>query len=172
MSIDERTMTVTLLQELADPDDVIYSVSQGNMEVLPSNHSIMGYGSVPTLKEFDQDGDVVLTVKWGEPEKVQSYRAYKAPWVGKPSTKPDVYACKASNGTEVYMSWNGATEVHTWDVFGGAFNGTLSKVASVEKSGFESKAVVGQKLGFVRVEASGEEIETGVSQVAAVSEVC
>ncbi|KAI4621100.1 uncharacterized protein J4E87_006728 [Alternaria ethzedia] len=172
LSIDERTMTATLLQELADPDDVIYSVSQGNMEVLPSNHSIMGYGSVPALKEYDQDGNVVLTVKWGEPEKVQSYRAYKAEWVGKPSTKPDVYACKASNGTEVYMSWNGATEVDTWTVFGGAFNGTLSKVTSVEKSGFETKAALGEKLGFVRVEASGENIETGVSRVAAVSEMC
>jgi hypothetical protein len=172
LSIDESAMTATLLQELADPNDVIYSVSQGNMEVLPSGNSVMGYGSVPTLKEYDQDGNVVLSVSWGEAEKVQSYRAYKAEWVGKPSTKPDVYACKASNGTEVFMSWNGATEVHAWTVFGGASNGSLSEVSSVEKTGFETKAVVGQKLGFVRVEASGKEIETGVSNIAAVSETC
>ncbi|KAG9193672.1 hypothetical protein G6011_03707 [Alternaria panax] len=50
LSIDERNMTASLLQELADPDHVIHSVSQGNMEVLPSGNTVMGYGSVPTLK--------------------------------------------------------------------------------------------------------------------------
>jgi hypothetical protein len=172
LSVDERTMTASLLQELVDPDDAIYSVSQGNMEVLPSGNSILGYGSVPTLKEFDQNGNVVLSVSWGEAERVQSYRAYKAEWVGKPNTNPDVYACKASSGTEVFMSWNGATEHHTWTIFGGAVNGSLSKVISVDKAGFETKAVVEQTLGFVKVEASGKEIETGVSDVVAVSEMC
>jgi hypothetical protein len=165
-------MTASLLQELADPDDVIYSVSQGNMEVLPSGNIVMGYGSVPTLKEFDQDGNVVLTVSWGEAELVQSYRSYKAEWVGIPSSKPDVYACKTSNATEVYMSWNGATEYRTWTVFGGASNGSLSEVISVKKTGFETRAVVAQTLGFVKVEASGRDIETGVSDVVGVVEVC
>ncbi|CAN9186775.1 unnamed protein product [Alternaria alternata] len=172
LSIDEQDMTASLLQELADPDDTIYSVSQGNMEVLPSGNIVMGYGSVPTLKEFDQDGNVVLSVSWGEAEAVQSYRSYKAEWVGKPSSKPDVYACKSSNGTEVYMSWNGATEHRVWTVFGGVSNGSLSEVVSVNKTGFETKAVVTQSLGFVRVEASGREIENGVSNVAGVVEMC
>jgi hypothetical protein len=172
LSVDERTMTATLLQELADPDDTLYSKSQGNMEVLPSGNSVLGYGSVPTLKEFDQAGNVVLSVSWGEAEAVQSYRDYKAEWVGKPSAKPDIFACKAGNETEVYMSWNGATEHKTWTVFGGAVNGSLSEVASVKKNGFETKASVAQKLGFVRVEANGEAIETGVSNTVGVSEVC
>ncbi|KAA8624964.1 Arylsulfotran-2 multi-domain protein [Pyrenophora tritici-repentis] len=172
LSVDERTMTATLLQELVDPDDTIYSVSQGNMEVLPSGNSVLGYGSVPTLKEFDKDGNVVLSVSWGEALAVQSYRDYKAEWVGKPSAKPDVFACRAHNGTEVYMSWNGATEHKTWTVFGGAVNGSLSEVVSVEKTGFETKASVEKMLMFVKVEASGEAIDTGVSNVVSVSGMC
>jgi hypothetical protein len=172
LSVDERTMTATLLQELADPDDSLFSVSQGNMEVLPSGNTVLGYGSVPTLKEFDQDGNVVLSVSWGKAEAVQSYRDYKAEWVGKPSAKPDVFACRAHNGTEVYMSWNGATEHETWTVFGGAVNGSLSEVAVVKKTGFETRVSVPQTLGFASVEASGDEIETGVSNFVRVSSVC
>jgi hypothetical protein len=165
-------MTATLLQELADPDDTIYSVSQGNMEVTPSGNIVLGYGSVPTLKEFDEAGNVVLSVAWGEAKAVQSYRDYKAEWVGKPSAKPDVFACKAGNTTEVYMSWNGATEHRTWTVFGGAVNGSLSEVASVEKTGFETRAYVAKTLEFVEVEARGEAIEIGSSDIIGVSRVC
>jgi len=165
-------MTATRLQELADPNDAIYAVSQGNMEVLPSGNIVLGYGSVPTLKEFDQTGKIVLSVSWGEAEAVQSYRNYKAEWVGKPSAKPDVFACKNGNVTEVYMSWNGATEHKTWTVFGGAVNSSLSEVASIDKTGFETRASVAQILGAVRVEAIGEAIETGVSDVVGVSRVC
>ncbi|KNG47795.1 hypothetical protein TW65_05395 [Stemphylium lycopersici] len=172
LSIDERNMTATLLQELADPADTIYSVSQGNMQVLESGHIAMGYGSVPTLKEFDKDGNVVLTVRWGEAEDVQSYRDYKTVWVGKPTSKPDVFACKEGNRTSVYMSWNGATEHKAWTLFGGAVNGTLNQVAKVEKNGFETSASVADVLEFVRVEASGEGIDTGVSEVVSVVEAC
>jgi hypothetical protein len=165
-------MTATLLQEFADPDDPIFSVSQGNMEVLPSGNVVLGYGSAPRLKEFDPEGNVVLSVSWGEVKAVQSYRDTKSEWVGKPSAKPDVFACKAENGTEVYMSWNGATEHKMWTVFGGAVNGSQNEVASVEKSGFETRADVAHTLEFVRVEASGEGIETGVSKVVGVSKTC
>lgn len=165
-------MTATLLQELVDPNHAIYAVSQGNMEVLPSGNIVLDYGSVPTLKEFDQAGKVVLSVSWGEAEAVQSYRGYKAEWVGKPRAKPVVFACKNGNVTEVYMSWNGATEHKTWTVFGAAVNGSLSEVASVDKTGFETKASVAQMLGAVRVEAIGEAIETGVSDIVGVSRMC
>jgi hypothetical protein len=42
----------------------------------------------------------------------------------------------------------------------------------VEKTGFETRAWVGRRLGYVRVEAKGEGIETGVSEVVGVDEVC
>jgi hypothetical protein len=165
-------MTASLLQEFADPADPLFSVSQGNMEVLPSGNVVLGYGSAPRLKEFDPDGNVVLSVSWGEVKAVQSYRDTKFEWVGKPSANPDVFACKADNGTEVYMSWNGATEHKTWTVFGGAVNGSLSEIVSVEKNGFETRADVAHVLGFVSVEASGENIEKGISKVVGVFETC
>jgi hypothetical protein len=172
LSVDERTMTASLVQEFADPDDVIYSVSQGNTEMLPSGNVVLGYGSVPTLKEFDPNGEVVLSVSWGKAEGVQSYRDYKAEWVGKPSTRPDVFACKTDNGTEIYMSWNGATEHKTWTVFAGTVNGSLSAVRSVNKTGFETMMAVAVSVTFVKVEASGEGIQVGNSDTVRVLEEC
>lgn len=142
------------------------------MQVLPSSHVILGYGSMPTLKEFDRDGNVVLDVKWGAANSVQSYRDYKAEWVGRPKTRPDVFACLGGNGTEVYMSWNGATEHRTWTVFGGDAAETLSDIVSVKKAGFETKAIVTKRLAFVRAEAVSEGIEKGVSETVSVAASC
>jgi hypothetical protein len=165
-------MTASLLQEFPDPNNEIFSISQGSMEMLLSGNVILCYGSEPTLKEFNQEGEVVLTVSWGETEGVQSYRDYKAEWVGKPRTKPDVFACKAEIGMEIYMSWNGATEHKTWTFFGGTGNGSLSAVASVGKTGFETMAVTTQVFGFVKVEASVEGIQSGGWDTVSALEEC
>lgn len=165
-------MTASLVQSFADPSDPIYAVSQGSMQVLPSDHVVLGYGSVPTLKEFNPNGDTVLSVSWGRPKGVQSYRVNKAPWVGTPRTKPDVAACREGNQTSVFMSWNGATEHEMWVVHGGAVGGNLTEVARVEKSGFETVVEVPGVLGAVRVEASGKGIERGVSNVVTVDAAC
>ena len=79
-----------------------------------------------------------------------------------------MFACKNGNDTAVYMSWNGATEVQRWTVLGGKAKETLDEVASVDKSGFETKATVSGQLGYIRAEASGQGIETGVSKIVAV----
>lgn len=172
MDVNTATMEATLVQELADPSDAIYAASQGAMQVLPNGHSLLGYGSVPALKEFDRAGNVALAAEWGAPKEVQSYRVYKAEWVGKPATKPSAVACKEGNGTVgVYMSWNGATEVESWTVYAGASNETLEAVKTVDRTGFETTASIGAAQ-VVRVEAAGEGIETGVSDVVEVKESC
>jgi len=170
LSLDASTKTASLMQSFSDPLDAIFAVSQGSMQVLPDSHVVMGFGSVPKMKEYDANGHVVLSVAWGEAEAVQSYRTYKAAWVGKPTTKPDVAACWNGNATKIHMSWNGATEVKRWNVFGGVMNGTLSEIMNVERTGFETIGSVGERLRVVRAEAIGEGIQTGASEVVAVTE--
>jgi hypothetical protein len=53
---------------------------------------------------------------------MQTYRSYRYPWTGNPSTKPDVAACFSSetNKTTVYVSWNGATDVKSWKIYSGS----------------------------------------------------
>lgn len=174
LTVNTATWEATLKQELIDPNDTIFAVSQGNVQVLNdgSGHTVIGYGSTPKIKEFNTKGECVFTAQFGEDKIVQSYRNHRYPWVGKPYYAPKAFACDAGNQTEVYMSWNGATENNKWTVFAGASEDTLNEKASVEKTGFETKATFSGSAQFVRVESAGEGIETGVSEVIAVESQC
>ena len=40
------------------------------------------------------------------------------------------------------MSWNGATEVKSWEIYAGSSKSTLKVVSTVAKRGFETKAQI------------------------------
>ena len=174
MNVNLATREVSLVQTLHDSRDEIFSTSQGNTQLLPGNHAIMGYGSNPKIKEYNPNGTCVMTAQFGLDAVVASYRAYRSPWVGVPKTLPDVFSCieQGRSKTNVYMSWNGATEHKMWKVFGGANASDLSPVAAVRKTGFETVASIKGKLGYVQVEAHGLGIEKGVSKVVSVKGRC
>nr|UPX44777.1 hypothetical protein FAC2J5_29 [Penicillium camemberti] len=52
MSVSLATREVSLVQDLHDQRDEIFSNSQGNTQFLPGNHVLMGYGSNPKIKEY------------------------------------------------------------------------------------------------------------------------
>ncbi|GKT60062.1 hypothetical protein ColTof4_00204 [Colletotrichum tofieldiae] len=174
LEVNTATWEATLEQEFIDHEDTIFAVSQGNVQILNdgSGHVVIGYGSTPKIKEFNAEGECVFTAQFGEDKLVQSYRNHRYPWVGKPYYAPKAFACNANNQTEVYMSWNGATENKKWTVFAGASNDALTEKVTVDKTGFETKATLAGSVQFVRVESAGEGIETGVSEVIAVESQC
>ncbi|KAI0532304.1 Arylsulfotransferase-domain-containing protein [Xylaria digitata] len=148
LRLDTKEWTATLIQELTDPNDTIYSASQDNLQVLKNGHSVMGYGSTPRIKEYYPNGSVAMSV-------------------GRPNTLPKAVACKgqAGNLTEVYMSWNGATEYTSWKVYSGTSNGSLSFTTEVARTGFESSAKLGSSASYVRVDAYSANTIFGSSSV-------
>lgn len=142
--------------------------------MLPTDHVLMGYGSNPKIKEYNTNGTCVMTAQFGFDDVVASYRAYRFPWVGVFDTLPDVFSCIDPDGnkTNVYMSWNGATEHKQWKVFGGATRSSLSPVTVTRKTGFETVASIKGRLGYVRVEAHGLGIQKGVSKIVPVKTRC
>lgn len=182
MDVNTKTFKATLKKQFKDPRDPLYSVSQGDLQQIYSNrsdsHYFMGYGSAPIMKEYLPNGTCIMTVQFGphKNNEIFSYRAFKAPWVGKPTAPPDVFACKnnATSEVDVYMSWNGATEHKTWTVYAGSRNETsaLHQVATIGKEGFETKTSVPLNSKFVKVEASGKNIETGKSALVPVHHSC
>ena len=52
---------------------------------------------------------------------MDTYRALRFPWSGRPLTPPAVLANLNNTGEEtiVHASWNGATEVASWRVLAG-----------------------------------------------------
>ncbi|KAF3012795.1 hypothetical protein E8E14_006558 [Neopestalotiopsis sp. 37M] len=174
MQVDVENWTATLLQELIDPEDPIYSHSQGNVQVLDDGHVIVGYGSTPRIKEYNPDGSVAMSVKFGPSEgTVFSYRAYRLPWVGKPNTSPKAVACSDENNqTSVYMSWNGATEYTSWKVYAGASQFNLTLATEAARTGFETSAVLPAGVSYVRADAYGLNGTLGASEVITVGGQC
>jgi len=153
LALDEDAKQATLVRQYAHPTDIL-SVSQGNMQVLPNGNVFIGWGSAPVFSEFDPEGNLVFNGRM--PRAGTSYRAYRCPWVGIPAEPPAVVA-EAGLGSEVtvYASWNGATEVATWEVVAGAAPGELVPVGSGERTGFETAITVETDGAYVAVQALG-----------------
>ena len=96
----------------------LVSVSQGSAQTLPNRNVFVGWGSDPGVLRVhpDRAADLQRDFALG----VESYRAYRFPWTGQPTTPPDMANLPGPNGTvTVYASWNGATGVAAWRVLGG-----------------------------------------------------
>ncbi|KAI0141722.1 Arylsulfotransferase-domain-containing protein [Xylariaceae sp. FL1272] len=148
LEIDTEKMHVERVARYMNPDKELYAVAQGSFQPLqgPGSHNnvFLGYGFIPYIQEFTSDGRSVQVIQFGEAVATPlSYRAFKEPWTGCPTTKPAVAVEKASgNETNVYVSWNGATDVASWKVLGGNTNGTLHVLKQVSSTGFETTITV------------------------------
>lgn len=141
LELDEDDMTAKLVREYAHPDKILAAV-MANVQVLPNGNVFVGWGSEPSFSEFSRDGDLLFSASF--PPKVNSYRAFRFPWVGRPTDAPAVAAEPASGkgGPDreltVYASWNGATEVASWQVLAGPAPDRLKPVGSGPREGFLS----------------------------------
>jgi hypothetical protein len=110
------------------------------MQVLENKNVFIGWGSEPYVSEYLEDRTLVLHASFdglGE-----NYRAFKQDWVGKPSDSPTLwtYAHTKRSQTVFYVSWNGATEVRSWNFYVRTESGRdFVLVGSKEKTGFETK---------------------------------
>ena len=158
---DTETMTATMTRELTHPDGVL-SVTQGNAQRLPNGNLFVGWGSEPVFSEFSGSGELLFSARL--PADVESYRAFRHPWTGRPDTLPALAAAPAPDeGVTLYASWNGATEVKNWEVLTGPVLDRLEPVGSVPRIGFETNIEVrtGEALVSVRaLDASGQVLGT------------
>ncbi|OTB04720.1 hypothetical protein M426DRAFT_261680 [Hypoxylon sp. CI-4A] len=119
VKIDEENMTVTLVAEYLNPHR-IHGVSQGSFQSLPNGNVLLGYGNSAAFTEYASNGEALCDTHFGPESRfgtaeVQSYRVYKYGWQGWPQTTP-VTAIRrnSSRHWNLYVSWNGATEVNKW----------------------------------------------------------
>ena len=151
VEIDDDAMRATLVGEYARPDKTL-AATQGNMQVLPNGNVFVGWGSEPFFSEFSPDGRLLFDA--GFPPEVESYRAFRFPWKGLPEDSPAV-AAESGSGDEVtiYVSWNGATEVATWQVLAGPGPDKLKPAGSVPRKGFETAVTLNTNEPYVAAKA-------------------
>src|SRR5215218_8126007 len=136
VDLDEEAMKATLVRAYTHPGELV-STSQGNMQVLPNGNVFVGWGSEPFVSEFSHDGELLFDARI--PPDDDSYRAFRFPWKGRPAAVPDVAADRGSDDeVTLYASWNGATEVESWEVLAGADPDQLEPLGSVPRDGFET----------------------------------
>ncbi|KAJ3825293.1 ASST-domain-containing protein [Lentinula raphanica] len=121
------------------PYNVTVSESQGNVGILSSGNTLIGWGQVPYFSEYDANGQFLYVVQFGVGD-VQSYRAYHYNWTSTPSTRPSVSVETDGSNTTVYTSWNGATEVDTWQLSGSTADSPqlAIPISNTSRSGFET----------------------------------
>jgi hypothetical protein len=150
--LDPAKRTATLVKADVSPAGIL-ARSQGNMQVLPDGHVLVGWGSVPRVTEFGEDGRVVFDATL--PPHDDSYRAYRFRWSGKPAGRPAI-AVAAGNGgaSTVYASWNGDTRTASWRVVGGINADHLRAVgAAAPRKGFETAIGVRTTSPLLAVQA-------------------
>jgi hypothetical protein len=147
LRLDMKRMRATLVRSFVHQPPIV-SVDQANMQRLPNGHVFIGWGHQPQFTEFGPRGTIVFDGRWGR-GRMDSYRAYRFPWVGRPTSPPDVEVA----GKTVYVSWNGATEVRSWQLLAGPEKNRLRPVRTVSKSGFETAIPLGGKAEWVAVRA-------------------
>ncbi|MBA3616257.1 MAG: arylsulfotransferase family protein [Actinomycetota bacterium] len=136
VEVDEDAMIASLAREYTHPDKVL-SATQGSVQVLPNGNVLVGWGSAPLFSEFDHDGELIFSAAF--PTESETYRAFRFPWSGQPTDNPAIVAeLGADDEVTIYASWNGATEVATWQVLAGAGPDSLEPLASAPRKGFET----------------------------------
>jgi hypothetical protein len=144
---------VTLVKQFTNPTKTLLAESQGNTLNLSTGENtagnwLMGYGRLPNFTEYDPSGHVLLDGTLGK--NVQNFRTYFAPWSGQ---APGVPSVLMSGSSAVAVSWNGATNVASWRVLGGASATTLAPVAGAAKTAFQSTIAVPVGTAYVAVQA-------------------
>jgi hypothetical protein len=127
--------------------------SAGSTQVLPNGDVFVGWGgSVPYFAEYTPKGSAVYDAHF-KPKGDETYRAYRFPWHGQPTTRPAVAADTEGKYTDVWVSWNGATEVARWQILAGDFKNALSPLETVDRDGFETKVNIDSNPAYVQVRA-------------------
>jgi hypothetical protein len=151
--VDEAARKVTVVQSNDNPQRAL-SLSQGDFQQLPNDDWFTGWGSVGEYTEYGPQGDVRLDANILASSA--SYRAYRFDWTGTPAESPAAVARAQGNDIVVGASWNGSTNVASWQVLAGADRNSLQPVGSFARSGFETTMQVpGNGARVVEVQALG-----------------
>src|SRR5918995_1795880 len=151
LDVDEKRMTASLVHEYTHPDGQKADAA-GNTQVLPNSNVFVGWGRALAISEFSPEGELLFDLML--PAENRSYRAFRFPWSGIPDDRPAAVAERTS-GDEVrlFASWNGATDVESWEALAGPDPGRLKSLGSNPRDGFETAMLVRTSDSYVGVRA-------------------
>jgi hypothetical protein len=123
----------------------------GSVQELLNGHVVVDWGNFPEITEYSKDGRVLMDLSMSN----YSFRGFRFGWDGQPTAPPVAAAQLESNGTAVWASWNGSTEVAEWQVLAGtSASGPWTTEGPVtHKTGFETSISINKPEPWVEVQA-------------------
>lgn len=169
-------MIATVIQKWDRPDG-LYTARRGNIQFLENENILVSWSESGYTSEFSLDGTLIQQV-YSQYERFAEYRQYKFSWkaslhVSEPiAIASYIYgATKDTATTVLYASWNGATEVTSWNFYSSESPDQVQRpslIASVAKKGFETVAMIPGQHSFTFVEAvsrDGTSLQNSTIQV-------
>jgi hypothetical protein len=132
LALDVKRMHVSLEHAYTHRPDPVLSHFLGNAQLLADGNVFVGWGGAPYMTEFTRSGSIAFDARL--PRGGESYRAFRFPWVGRPTDEPSLGA----HAGNLYASWNGATEVASWQLLEGTNGSDLRRTQTVPRKGFET----------------------------------
>jgi Arylsulfotransferase (ASST) len=134
--VDETHRTAKLRTEYRHPL-ALQASSKGSVQLLPNGNVFVGWGAEPFVSEFSSDGRLLFDARIGE--GYIFYRAFRFPWDAVGQGSPAIAARRSGAArTDLWVSWNGDTQVQRWLVLSGGAGGALSPAGIYRPSGFET----------------------------------
>ena len=125
---------------------------EGNVQQVQNSWKFIGWGEQPYFTEYGRRGRVLLDGRFIS--QTASYRAYRYAWSATPATPPALVGSASNGQMSLSMSWNGATGVASWRILGGGSANSMTTLATVPKSSFETSATV-KSEPYAEVQALG-----------------
>jgi hypothetical protein len=146
----------TLVKRYDHPSRPVVSLSQGSAQQLPNGNMLVGWGSRPRLTEFTPDGRLAFDATFAD-VPVNSYRARKGEWTGRPRGRPAIASRADGDGAVVWASWNGSSEVNRWQVLTGPSKDDLHRAGARGWRDLETAIRIERHGRVVAVEALAED---------------
>jgi hypothetical protein len=155
LTLDTKRMHASLQHAYTHKPDPVLSHFLGDTQLLGNGGVFVGWGGSPYVTEFTQSGAIAFDARL--PHGGQSYRAFRFPWVGGPTDKPVI----ALRSRALYASWNGATEVASFQLLQGPNSSELQSGPRVARTGFETMLTLSPQTGsaaVVALDATGTQL--------------
>jgi hypothetical protein len=135
----------------------VTATAAGSVQLLPNHNVLVDWGSASYFSEYTPSGRQIFSDGFLHP--IESYRAYRQPWIGNPPWPPAIAVRRTSTAHHfnVYASWNGATLVDRWRVLAEpSSTGQFKPLKTVPWSSFETRVPVSSQNTYFEVQALGK----------------
>jgi Arylsulfotransferase (ASST) len=150
LTLNTTSHTATITRDLQHnpPLDAGYD---GSYQTFPRGDGLVDWGNLGEITEFNPAGKPNFDMSFSG----LTYRASRAGWTGVPYYPPAVASAKApGDAVSVSVSWNGDTQVKSWQILAGSSPSSLRPVGQpVAKTGFEAKITVHTAAPLVAAQA-------------------